>query len=145
MKSLYITSQWDLELINLFDYIFFWLQDKVGILPLWSMFMKLLTFYWIYQTSIWQIQYLWLNFVDFTTVATRSTGMKLYPKMASSSYIMNSSFYCLPLLWKSIPVIELSKSVDVIKSLLANFGNNPSFSLHVSLCLLWSDFCSKQL
>jgi len=59
-----------------------------------------------------------LNHVDFTT---RSSGIKLYPRIASTNYIMNSYFYRLPRLWSSLPIIDLSQSLDVIKSKLKNF------------------------
>jgi len=65
-----------------------------------------------------------LNHVDFTTGTTRSSGIKLYPKTASTNYIMNSYFYHLPRLWNSLPIIDLSQSLDVIKSKLKKFRWN---------------------
>ena len=57
-----------------------------------------------------------LDHVAFTTGTTRSAGIKLYPKTASTNYIMNTYSYCLPHLWNSI--IDLSQPVNVIKSKL---------------------------
>ena len=62
-----------------------------------------------------------LDHVSFTTVTTRSAGIKLYPKTASTNYIMNTYFYRLPRLWNSLPIIDLSQSVNAIKSKLKTF------------------------
>jgi len=48
-----------------------------------------------------------LNYVNFTTVSTRSSGTKLYHKTAHTNAVMNSYFFCLPRLWNSLPIIDL--------------------------------------
>jgi len=73
------------------------------------------------------------NYVNFTTTTTRSVGTKLYLKTAHINPIMNSYFYCLPRFWNSLPIIDLSQSLEVIKvklkkflwnHFLANFDNS---------------------
>ena len=53
-----------------------------------------------------------LDNVNFTTGTTRSAGTKLYPKTACTYPIMNSYFYRLPRLWNSLPIIDLSQSLE---------------------------------
>ena len=69
---------------------------KIGILPLMYQSMKLLTFYFFIK-SLKQSsdKFNILDHVSFTTGTTRSAGIKLYPKIASTNYIMNTYFYCL--------------------------------------------------
>ena len=62
-----------------------------------------------------------LNYTNFTTGSTRSAGTKLYPKIDHINPIMNSYFYRLPRLWNSLPIIDLSQSLDVIKPKLKAF------------------------
>ena len=65
---------------------------------------------------------------------TRSVGTKLYPKTTHTNPIMNSNFYCLSRLRNSLPIIDLSQSLELIKvklkkflwnHFLANFDNTP--------------------
>ena len=62
-----------------------------------------------------------LNYVNFTTSSTRSAGTKLYPKTAHTNPIMNSYFYRLPRPWNSLPVFDLSESLESIKAKLKKF------------------------
>ena len=89
-----------------------------------------------------------LNYTNFTTGSTRSAGTKLYPKTANINPIMNSYFYHLPRLWNSLPIIDLSQSLDVIKPklkaflwnhFLANFDNTPCTFHYLCPCTR----CSK--
>ena len=89
-----------------------------------------------------------LNYTNFTTGSTRSAGTKLYPKTAHINPIMNSYFYRLPRLWNSLPIIDLSQSLDVIKPklkaflwnhFLANFDNTPCTFHYLCPCTR----CSK--
>ena len=56
-----------------------------------------------------------LDYIEFNTSPTRSAKQKLRHKQANTNLIMNSYFYCLPRLWNSLPVIDLSCSLAVIK------------------------------
>ena len=56
-----------------------------------------------------------LDYIEFNTSPTRSAKQKLRHKQANTNLIMNSYFYCLPTLWNSLPVIDLSCSLAVIK------------------------------
>ena len=56
------------------------------------------------------------------------------PKTTHTNPIMDLYFYCLPRLWNSLPIIDLSQSLEVIKVklnkflwnyFLANFDNTP--------------------
>ena len=65
-----------------------------------------------------------LNYVNFTTGSTRSAGTKLYPKTARTNVIMNSYFYRLSRLWNSLPIIDLSESLESMKIKLKKFLRN---------------------
>ena len=56
-----------------------------------------------------------LNYVNFTTDSTKFAGTKLYPKTAHTNVIMNSCFYHLPRLWNSLPINDLSESLESMK------------------------------
>ena len=62
-----------------------------------------------------------LDYVEFGSGHTRSAGVKLKHKTAPTNNMMNSYFYCLPRLWNSIPIIDLSNSLPAIKSKLRNY------------------------
>ena len=49
-----------------------------------------------------------LDYVEFISDSTRSAGLKLKHKSASTNNVMNSYFYRIPRLWNSIPIIDLS-------------------------------------
>ena len=49
-----------------------------------------------------------LDYVEFTSGSTRSAGLKLKHKSASTNNVMNSYFYHIPRLWNSIPIIDPS-------------------------------------
>jgi len=113
------------------------------------MFTKLLTFYF-FRKSLKQPsdKFNILDHVTFTTGTTRSAGIKLYPKTASTNYIMNAYFYRLPCLWNSLPIIDLSQPVNVIKSklktflwndFLENFDNSPCHFHYTFPC----SYCSQ--
>jgi len=59
--------------------------------------------------------------VKFTSGPTRSAGLKFRHKTASTNSVMNSYFYCKPILWNSIPIIGLSYSLPSIKFKLKNY------------------------
>ena len=64
-----------------------------------------------------------LDYIEFNTGPTRSAKQKLRHKQANTNLVMNSYFYRLPRLWNSLPVIDLSCSLAVIKQKLkAYFG-----------------------
>ena len=56
-----------------------------------------------------------LDYIEFNTGPTRSAKQKLKHKQANTNLVMNSYFYRLPRLWNSLPVIDLSCSLAVIK------------------------------
>ena len=62
-----------------------------------------------------------LDYVEFTSGHTRSAGVKLKHKIASTNNVMNSYFYRLPRLWNSIPIVDLSHSLPTIKYKLKNY------------------------
>ena len=49
-----------------------------------------------------------LNYVNFNTGSTRSSGTKLHHKTAHTNAAMNSYFVRLPRLWNSFPIIDLT-------------------------------------
>jgi len=80
-----------------------------------------------------------LDFVTFSTNPTRSFGSKLYHKFSSINLTSNSYFYRLPRLWSSLPVIDTSLPIPVIKNQLKtyfwnyfvnNFDINDNCTLH---------------
>ena len=93
-----------------------------------------------------------LDYVEFNTIAlTRSAKQKLRHKQANTNLIMNSYFYRLPRLWNSLPIIDLSCSLAVIKFKLkayfwdyfvTNFDSNILCTYHY-LCPCCK--CSKTL
>ena len=62
-----------------------------------------------------------LNYVNFTTGSTRSSGTKLYHKTAHTNAVLNSYFFRLPRLWNLLPTIDLSLLLAVIKLKLKKF------------------------
>ena len=73
-----------------------------------------------------------LNYVSFNTGSTRSSGIKLHHKTTHTNAAMNY-FFRLPRLWNSLPIIDHTQSLTVIKQklkkilwnhFLANFDNS---------------------
>ena len=62
-----------------------------------------------------------LNFVEFISGPTRSAGYKLRHMIASKYSVMNSYFYRIPRLWNSLPLIDLSQTLQTIKFKLKNY------------------------
>ena len=62
-----------------------------------------------------------LNHVSFNTGSTRSSGIKLHHKTAHTNAAMNSYFFRLPRLWDSLPIIDHTQSLIVIKQKLKKF------------------------
>jgi len=62
-----------------------------------------------------------MNYVSFTSTSTRSASHnKLMTVFSPRNYIMNFYFRRLPRLWNSLPTIDLSLPIDVIKSKVRN-------------------------
>jgi len=91
---------------------------KIGILPLLYVYEIADILFFIKSLKQPSDKFNILDHVTFTTGTTRSAGVKLYPKTASTNYIMNTYFYRLPCLWNSLPIIDLSQPVNVTKSKL---------------------------
>ena len=62
-----------------------------------------------------------LDYVEFISGHTRSAGVKLKHKTASTNNVMNSYLYRIPRLWNSIPIIDVSHSLPTIKYKLKNY------------------------
>ena len=62
-----------------------------------------------------------LNIVEFISGPTRSPGYKLRHMIASKNSVMNSYFYRIPRLWNSLPLIDLSQTLQTIKFKLKNY------------------------
>jgi len=62
-----------------------------------------------------------LNYVQFTSGSTRSAGYKLKHMSAPTNSVINSYFFCLPKLWNSLPIIDLSESIALINFKLKNY------------------------
>ena len=79
---------------------------KIGILPL----MYVYEIADIFKKSLKQSsdKFNIVDHVAFTTGTTASASTKLYPKTASTNYIMNTCFYHLLCLWNSLPTIDSS-------------------------------------
>ena len=61
-----------------------------------------------------------LGYVEFSSNPTISVGHNLKHKSGSTNCVMNSYFFCLPKLWNSLPVIDLSHSITSINFKLKN-------------------------
>ena len=86
-----------------------------------------------------------LDYVEFNTSSTGSAKQKLRHKQANTNLIMNSYFNRLPRLWNSLPIIDLSCSLPVIKFKLkayfwdyfvTNFDSNILCNLSLPLSML---------
>ena len=113
---------------------------QIGILPLMYIYELADILFFIKSIKHPTDKFDILDYVNFTTGTTRSAGTKLYPKTARTYPIMNSYFYRLPRLWNSLPIIDLSQSLEIIKlqlkkflwnHFLLNFDNTPC-SFHYS-------------
>ena len=80
-------------------------------------------------TSVDSVREELFDYLNCTTGTTRSASTKLYPKTARTYPIKNSYFYCLPRLWNSLPIIELSQSLEIIEVQLKKFYGITSYSI----------------
>ena len=127
------------------------LQNKViqiGILPLIYIYELADILFFIKSIKHPTDKFDILDYLNFTTGTTRSAGTKLYPKTARTYPIMNSYFYPLLRLWNSLPIIDLSQSLEIIKlqlkkflwnHFLLNFDNTPCSFHYLCPCTR----CSK--
>ena len=61
------------------------------------------------------------KFVEFISGPTRSAGYKLRHMIAFKNSVMNSYFYRIPRLWNSLPLLDLSQTLQTIKFKLKNY------------------------
>jgi len=62
-----------------------------------------------------------LNNLNFNTGSTRPSGTKLHLKIAHTNTAINSYYFLrLPRLWNSLPIIDSTQSLAVIKQKLKN-------------------------
>jgi len=94
---------------------------QIGILPLMYIYEIADILFFIKSIKHPSDKFDVLNYVHFSTISTRPASTKLYPKTAHTNSITNSYFYRLPRLWNSLPIIDLSQSLEVIKIKLKNF------------------------
>ena len=75
-----------------------------------------------------------LNYVFFNQNSTRSGSRnKLKHTSSSSSTVRFFYFNCLPLLWNSLPSLDLDQPPSIIKSQVRKYGNISNHTLTIKI------------
>ena len=121
---------------------------QLGMLPLMYIYEISDIFFFIKSHKAPTDKFNILNYVSFNIGSTRTSGIKLHHKTAHTNAAMNSYFFRLPRLWNSLPIIDHTQSLAVIKQKLkkflwnhffANFDNSPCCFHYLCPC----SRCSK--
>ena len=94
---------------------------KLGMLPLMCVYELADILFFIKSLQFPNNSFNILDFITFSNNPTRLFGSKLIHKSSSTNFISNTYSYRLPRLWNSLPVIDTSLSIQLIKKQLSNY------------------------